>query len=268
MLQDAGSHVELFATPGPQTAGELAVQSGRSRLRSDPRRRRRRHHQRGGQRNRRLQRPFRHPARRDGQRSGQRNRFLQPARSRRATTSRMPCPFALRWVLLERPDQPRRYFVLMAGVGLDARIVYELDLDLKGRLGKLAYWHGGFRQLGRPVPRFHLSVNGSRVLRQFRADHARTKLWRRFRDCAPHPPHRQRFRNRRFPERPVAGLSAFLRRRHDKPSAQHQWRCDRPRHASGSSMRRKISAFIYRPTARRLAFCPPPSRRFPTPSHC
>ena len=50
-----------------------------------------------------------------------------------------------------------RYFLLMVGVGLDARIVYELDLDLKGRLGKLAYWHGGFRQFGRPVPRFILS---------------------------------------------------------------------------------------------------------------
>lgn len=61
---------------------------------------------------------------------------------------------------LDRPMQARRYFVLMAGVGLDARIVYELDLDLKGKLGKLAYWHGGFRQFGRPVPRFRIEVNG------------------------------------------------------------------------------------------------------------
>src|SRR5580698_1538248 len=69
--------------------------------------------------------------------------------------------------MLESPGQPRRHFVLMAGVGLDARIVYELDLDLKGRLGKLAYWHGGFRQLGRPVPRFHLSMNGSQYCASF-----------------------------------------------------------------------------------------------------
>jgi diacylglycerol kinase family enzyme len=68
---------------------------------------------------------------------------------------------------LDRPEQPRRYFVLMAGVGLDARIVYELDMDLKGKLGKLAYWHGGFRQFGRPVPRFHLSVNGSNYCASF-----------------------------------------------------------------------------------------------------
>jgi YegS/Rv2252/BmrU family lipid kinase len=61
---------------------------------------------------------------------------------------------------LDRPGADRRYFVLMAGVGLDARIVYELDLDLKARLGKLAYWHGGLRQLGRSVPRFQIAVDG------------------------------------------------------------------------------------------------------------
>lgn len=60
----------------------------------------------------------------------------------------------------DRPGHARRHFALMAGVGLDARIVYELDLDLKARLGKLAYWHGGFRQLGRSVPQFTISVNG------------------------------------------------------------------------------------------------------------
>ena len=49
----------------------------------------------------------------------------------------------------------------MAGIGLDARIVYELDAGLKRRIGKLAYWHGGFRQLGRPVPRFSITVNGT-----------------------------------------------------------------------------------------------------------
>lgn len=69
--------------------------------------------------------------------------------------------------VLDRPEQPRRHFVLMAGVGLDARIVYELDLNLKSKLGKLSYWHGGFRQFGRPVPRFHLSVNGAQYCASF-----------------------------------------------------------------------------------------------------
>jgi YegS/Rv2252/BmrU family lipid kinase len=60
---------------------------------------------------------------------------------------------------LEQPGLPERYFVLMAGVGLDARIVYDLDLELKKRMGKLAYWHGGFRQFGRPAPLFRARVN-------------------------------------------------------------------------------------------------------------
>ena len=68
---------------------------------------------------------------------------------------------------LDRPEQPRRWFLLMAGVGLDARIVYELDPYLKGKLGKLAYWHGGFRQFGRPVPRFQITVNGAAYTASF-----------------------------------------------------------------------------------------------------
>jgi diacylglycerol kinase family enzyme len=68
---------------------------------------------------------------------------------------------------LDRPGHNRRHFVLMAGVGLDARIVYELDLSLKAKLGKLAYWHGGFRQLGRPVPRFTIEVNGQKHMASF-----------------------------------------------------------------------------------------------------
>jgi YegS/Rv2252/BmrU family lipid kinase len=67
----------------------------------------------------------------------------------------------------DRPDHPRRHFALMAGIGLDARIVYELDLNLKARLGKLAYWHGGFRQLGRPVPQFTIRVNGTSHVASF-----------------------------------------------------------------------------------------------------
>jgi YegS/Rv2252/BmrU family lipid kinase len=63
--------------------------------------------------------------------------------------------------LFQEPGREARYFLLMAGVGLDARIVYELDAGLKSRIGKLAYWHGGYRQLGRPVPRFSVSVNGA-----------------------------------------------------------------------------------------------------------
>ncbi len=55
---------------------------------------------------------------------------------------------------------PRRHFLMMAGAGLDARIVHELDLELKRRIGKLSYWHGGFRQLGRDMPKFRITING------------------------------------------------------------------------------------------------------------
>ncbi|MGA2714652.1 MAG: diacylglycerol kinase family protein [Bryobacteraceae bacterium] len=159
ILQEAGGHVELFATPGPQRAGELAskaVADGCDLILAA-----------GG----------------DGTinevvngiagsqvhfgilPAGTANVLAneigfsnRPDHAARQLLHAIPVRIALG--SLERCRQARRYFVLMAGVGLDARIVYELDLDLKNKLGKLAYWHGGLRQFGRPVPRFHLKVNG------------------------------------------------------------------------------------------------------------
>jgi diacylglycerol kinase (ATP) len=166
ILQDAGSHVGLIATAGPQTAGELAcraVDAGCDLILAA-----------GG----------------DGTINEAVNGIVgsnvpfgilpagtanvlaneigfsnRPDHAAKQLLDATPVRIALG--VLERPDQPRRHFVLMAGVGLDARIVYELDLDLKGKLGKLAYWHGGFRQFGRPVPRFHISVNGSQYCASF-----------------------------------------------------------------------------------------------------
>jgi diacylglycerol kinase (ATP) len=62
--------------------------------------------------------------------------------------------------LLERPGQQPRHFALMAGIGLDARIVYDLDPDLKRKYGKLAYWQGGFRQMGQTMPTFNARIDG------------------------------------------------------------------------------------------------------------
>lgn len=160
MLQDAGSRIDLFATPGPQQAGELAcgaVADGCELILAA-----------GG----------------DGTINETVNGIAgsnvlfgilpagtanvlaneigfsnRPDHAARQLLHAVPVRIALG--LLERPDQSRHYFVLMAGVGLDARIVYELDMDLKSKLGKLAYWHGGLRQFGRPVPRFRLSVGGA-----------------------------------------------------------------------------------------------------------
>lgn len=56
---------------------------------------------------------------------------------------------------------PPRYFLLMAGIGLDAEIVYDLNLALKDRLGKAAYWIAGLRKLGRRLPGFSVEVAGS-----------------------------------------------------------------------------------------------------------
>ena len=53
-----------------------------------------------------------------------------------------------------------RHFLLMAGVGLDAEIVYHMSAGWKSALGKAAYWAGGFAQLGRTLPEFDITVNG------------------------------------------------------------------------------------------------------------
>ncbi len=64
-------------------------------------------------------------------------------------------------------EQQSRYFLLMAGVGLDAHIVAAVDPDLKKHLGKLAYWIGGFGQLGQKFPEFEVMVNGQTVRSSF-----------------------------------------------------------------------------------------------------
>jgi diacylglycerol kinase family enzyme len=53
---------------------------------------------------------------------------------------------------------------MMAGVGLDAHIVYNLDLNLKAAWGKLAYWYAGFGNIGRKLASFDVRVDG-RTLR-------------------------------------------------------------------------------------------------------
>ena len=55
-----------------------------------------------------------------------------------------------------------RHFLLMAGIGLDAHIIYNLNLPLKARLGKVAYWVGGLSQFGRSLESFEVSIDGRR----------------------------------------------------------------------------------------------------------
>jgi len=57
----------------------------------------------------------------------------------------------------------QRYFLLMAGIGLDAAIVESVDLELKRFAGKGAYWAAGLDFLARmPLTPFSLNFNGQR----------------------------------------------------------------------------------------------------------
>jgi len=53
-----------------------------------------------------------------------------------------------------------RYFLLMAGAGLDANIVYEVSAGLKNAVGKLAYWVAGFAHFFKHVEQLDVRING------------------------------------------------------------------------------------------------------------
>ncbi len=55
-----------------------------------------------------------------------------------------------------------RHFLAMAGVGLDAHIVYHLNPEVKKKWGKLAYWAGGFGQISRDLEEFDVEIDGRR----------------------------------------------------------------------------------------------------------
>ncbi|MBV9211906.1 MAG: diacylglycerol kinase family lipid kinase, partial [Acidobacteria bacterium] len=55
----------------------------------------------------------------------------------------------------------RRYFLLMAGIGLDASVVEGTSPELKRRFGKAAFWYAGLEHLARWQPvAFNLEVEG------------------------------------------------------------------------------------------------------------
>src|SRR5947199_5052356 len=60
---------------------------------------------------------------------------------------------------LEEPEK-KKYFLSVGGAGPDGAIVYSIDLGLKSRLGILAYWWQGARQLfSYNFPRFRVATN-------------------------------------------------------------------------------------------------------------
>jgi YegS/Rv2252/BmrU family lipid kinase len=55
----------------------------------------------------------------------------------------------------------RRYFFLMAGIGLDASVVQRVNPTLKKKLGKGAFWIAGLSHLGHWTPRpFNVEIEG------------------------------------------------------------------------------------------------------------
>ena len=53
-----------------------------------------------------------------------------------------------------------RYFLLMAGVGLDAHVVYHVSAALKAKTGKFAYWVAGWSLLGRRLVQMEVEIEG------------------------------------------------------------------------------------------------------------
>jgi len=64
---------------------------------------------------------------------------------------------------LENPEK-KKYFLSVGGAGPDGMIVYSLDLDLKARLGILAYWWQGARQVFRySFPHFRIVIGDQKI---------------------------------------------------------------------------------------------------------
>jgi len=64
---------------------------------------------------------------------------------------------------LRNAEGEERYFLLMAGVGLDAEIVYRLSGPLKAWAGKAAYWIAGFAHALRWVSQFDAKAAGQNM---------------------------------------------------------------------------------------------------------
>jgi len=62
--------------------------------------------------------------------------------------------------LLSTPTAEPRHFLLMAGAGLDAEIVNDINPGLKDVLGKGAYWMAGFSKVGSRLAEFTVEAEG------------------------------------------------------------------------------------------------------------
>lgn len=69
--------------------------------------------------------------------------------------------------LLNAAGIPPRYFLLMAGAGLDAHAVLQVDPEVKRFQGKLAYWLAAFSELGRTLEEFDVVLDDGRYRASF-----------------------------------------------------------------------------------------------------
>jgi YegS/Rv2252/BmrU family lipid kinase len=77
----------------------------------------------------------------------------------------VPARIAIGMLRLDGKEQ--RPFLCMAGAGLDAEIVTQVNLDMKAALGKLAYYVAGFSQVLRSLPEFEVTVDGKKYEASF-----------------------------------------------------------------------------------------------------
>ena len=76
--------------------------------------------------------------------------LLPQLQARRISLGRVGCGLLPQW----------RYFLLMAGAGVDAQIVYDVNVQVKSYLGILSYWLAGLGRLGRRQQCFRIEVDG------------------------------------------------------------------------------------------------------------
>jgi YegS/Rv2252/BmrU family lipid kinase len=57
-------------------------------------------------------------------------------------------------------------FLIVAGIGADAQMVQDADRDLKRRWGVLAYFIAAWRNLGRPLGRYRITIDGQTFYRR------------------------------------------------------------------------------------------------------
>lgn len=71
-------------------------------------------------------------------------------------------------VAIDERTDTRRYFLLMAGIGLDASVVTNVQPSLKKRFGKAAFWLSGLSHLANWSPRaFTVEIDGEKYSATF-----------------------------------------------------------------------------------------------------